>query len=122
VETFAERLRHARLLRGLSQEALARACGLSQSAISSYENGTRQSPKKLLSLAQVLEVDIYWLSRGQGDMTPPPGAIGALGEGAWPFPSIDPRQFWTLTRKDRLVVESAVGALIDSLLISGKED
>jgi len=121
VETFAERLRHARLLRGLSQETLARACGLSQSAISSYENGTRQSPKKLLSLAQVLEVDIYWLSRGQGDMTPPPGAIGALGEGAWPFPSIDPRQFWTLTRKDRLVVESAVGALIDSLLISGKE-
>ena len=122
METFAERLRHARLLRGLSQEALARACGLSQSAISSYENGTRQSPKKLLSLAQVLEVDIYWLSRGQGDMTPPPGAIGALGEGAWPFPSIDPRQFWTLTRKDRLVVESAAGALIDSLLISGKED
>ncbi|MFA7475844.1 MAG: helix-turn-helix transcriptional regulator, partial [Castellaniella sp.] len=38
METFAERLRHARLLRGLSQETLARACGLSQSAISSYEN------------------------------------------------------------------------------------
>ena len=121
METFAERLRHARLLRGLSQEALARACGLSQSAISSYENGTRQSPKKLLNLAQVLEVDIYWLSRGLGNMTPVPGATGSLGEGAWPFSSIDPRQFWTLTRKDRLVVESAVGALIDSLLISGKE-
>lgn len=121
METFAERLRYARLLRGLSQGTLARACGLSQSAISSYENGTRQSPKKLLNLAQVLEVDIYWLSRGQGDMTPSPDAVGALGEGAWPFPSIDPRQFWALTRKDRQVVESAVGALIDSLLISGKK-
>ncbi len=118
METFAERLRHARLLRGLSQETLARACGLSQSAISSYENGTRQSPKKLLSLAQVLEVDIYWLSRGLGDMTPSPRVTGAVGESAWPFASIDPRQFWTLTRKDRLVVESAVSALIDSLLLS----
>ncbi|MGB5808619.1 helix-turn-helix domain-containing protein [Castellaniella sp.] len=121
METFAERLRHARLLRNLSQETLARACGLSQSAISSYENGTRQSPKKLLNLAQVLEVDIYWLSRGQGDMTPPPGSAGSLGEGAWPFSSIDPRQFWALTRKDRLVVEHAVSALIDSLLMSEKE-
>ncbi|WP_368643517.1 helix-turn-helix domain-containing protein [Castellaniella ginsengisoli] len=121
METFAERLRHARLLRGLSQEALARACGLSQSAVSSYENGTRQSPKKLLNLAQVLEVDIYWLSRGLGDMTSAPGTPGALSEAAWPFASIDPRQFWSLTRKDRQVVENAVGALIDSLLAPGKE-
>ncbi|MDY0308549.1 MAG: helix-turn-helix transcriptional regulator [Castellaniella sp.] len=121
METFAERLRHARLLRGLSQESLARACGLSQSAISSYENGTRQSPKKLLSLAQVLEVDIYWLSRGQGSMTPSSGATVSLGESAWPFPSIDPRQFWSLAHKDRLIVERAVGALIDSLLISDEE-
>ncbi|MFV0282345.1 MAG: helix-turn-helix domain-containing protein [Castellaniella sp.] len=119
MDTFADRLRHARLLRGLSQVALARACDLSQSAISSYENGTRQSPKKLLSLAQTLEVDIYWLSRGQGDMMPLPVVARSLAEGAWPFSSIDPAQFWTLTRKDRQVVERAVSALIDSLLISG---
>jgi transcriptional regulator with XRE-family HTH domain len=117
VETFAQRLRHARLLRGLSQEALARACGLSQSAISSYENSTRQSPTKLLNLAQALGVDIYWLSRGTGGMAPSPAA-GAPAEHAWPFPSIEPRQFWSLTRKDRLMVERAVGALIDSLLTS----
>jgi len=117
VETFAERLQYARTLRGLSQEALARLCGLSQSAISSYENGTRQSPKKLLNLAQILEVDIYWLSRGQGDPTPAPGAPGTVAENPWPFSSIDPKQFWSLTRKDRLVVESAVSALIDSLLL-----
>ena len=117
MDTFAERLRYARTLRGLSQEALARLCGLSQSAISSYENGTRQSPKKLLNLAQILEVDIYWLSRGQGQPTLAPATIA---EGPWPFASIDPKQFWSLTRKDRQVVESAVSALIDSLLITKK--
>ena len=116
METFADRLRYARALRGLSQAGLARLCGLSQSAISSYENGTRQAPKKLLSLAQILEVDIYWLSRGQGEPTPGPGAPGTVAEGPWPFSSIDPKQFWSLNRKDRQVVENAVSTLIASLL------
>ncbi|MFC3866660.1 helix-turn-helix domain-containing protein [Alcaligenes aquatilis] len=39
---FSERLRHARQYRGLSQADLARLCGLTQSAISNYENGTRR--------------------------------------------------------------------------------
>ena len=114
METFAKRLRKARLLRGLSQDALARLCGVSQSAISSYENGTRLAPKKLLTLAHILEVDIYWLSRGQGQPTPIPADPAAP---CWPFTSIDPQQFWSLRDKDRLIVERAVSALIDSLLI-----
>ena len=104
-------------MRGLSQAQLARLCGLSQSAISSYENGTRQSPKKLLNLAQALDLDIYWLSRGQGEPTPGFRPHHTLNEAAWPFPSIDPQQFWSLTHKDRQVVENAVSALIDSLLV-----
>ena len=115
METFAVRLRNARILRGLSQHALARLCGVSQSAISSYENGTRLAPKRLLHLAQALDVDIYWLSQGQGSPARQPTT--AQSDALWPFPSIDPQQFWSLTQKDRQVVENAVSALIDSLLI-----
>lgn len=106
----------------MSQAQLAHACGLSQSAISSYENGSRQSPKKLLNLAQTLGVDIYWLSRGESGSSQTSGAAQpAMQEhqSPWPFPSIEPRMFWSLTPKDRQAVESAVSALIDSLLAPG---
>src|SRR3546814_8331452 len=55
VKTFATRLLRARHARGLSQKALARATGLSQSAIASYENGTRKSAKGIFKLAEALQ-------------------------------------------------------------------
>jgi transcriptional regulator with XRE-family HTH domain len=115
VETFAARLKHARQLRHLSQGQLARACGLSQSTISSYENGMRKESTHLLCIAQALEVNAYWLSRGQGPMCGPSGTALTLAEGGWPFPSIEPRQFWSLSQQDRQVVEHAIAALIASL-------
>ncbi|WP_323011901.1 hypothetical protein [Castellaniella sp.] len=33
----------------------------------------------------------------------------------WPFPSIDPHQFWALKIKDRSAIESAVAVLIEKL-------
>ena len=41
-ESFAERLRQAREAAGLSQYALAKACGLSKQTMSSLEAGTNQ--------------------------------------------------------------------------------
>ncbi len=114
METFAERLRYARDLRGLSQQELARACGLSQSAISSYESSNRKSPHKLLVLAQALKVNIYWLSRGQGNIEPDPEPARNFGEN-WPFVSIDPQRYKALSEKNRQVVEKTLAALIDSL-------
>nr|WP_298014483.1 helix-turn-helix transcriptional regulator [uncultured Castellaniella sp.] len=118
METFGERLRQTRIRLGLSQAQLAHACGLSQSAISSYENGSRRSPKKLLNLAQTLGVDIYWLSRGDGAAHPASNTPASMHDPAspWPFPSIEPRVFWSLRQKDRQAVEATVSALIDSLL------
>lgn len=112
VDTFASRLQYARRLRHLSQAALARKCGLSQSAISSYENGVRKDPSKILILAEVLEVNAYWLRAGQGPMLPVP----TLGESTWPFPSISPRLFWSLSVRDREAAERALAAFIDGLL------
>ena len=40
-ETLKERIKELRVERGLSQEELAKQTGLSRSAISAWENGTR---------------------------------------------------------------------------------
>jgi len=114
VNTFGERLRYARELRGMSQKQLADACGLSQSAISSYESGSRKSAQKLLIIASKLEVDLYWLSRGTGHVFPTGQSRLAMGE-SWPFPSVPPDQIMALSEHDRLTVEKTLKTLIDSL-------
>lgn len=68
VKHFSERLRHARQYRGLSQADLARLCGLTQSAISNYENGTRRGPREILELSRALNVSAVWLHKGVGKM------------------------------------------------------
>lgn len=68
VKHFSERLRHARQHRGLSQADLARLCGLTQSAISNYENGTRRDAREILDLARALNVSALWLRKGIGTM------------------------------------------------------
>uniref|UniRef100_UPI003341CAAE helix-turn-helix domain-containing protein n=1 Tax=Castellaniella defragrans TaxID=75697 RepID=UPI003341CAAE len=113
VDTFAQRLSFARHTRGLSQAALARASGISQSAIASYENGTRKSTPKVFELAQALQVDPIWLGQGTGAMEPVPHTLGDVG-GAWPFPGIAPRTYWALSAAERRAVEETVNAMIRS--------
>src|SRR3546814_13056461 len=102
VNEFADRLRHARQLRGLTQAALARACGLSQGAIANYEGKSRRTAKEIFKLADALRVSPVWLSRGFGLMEPnaPPAiaaadaSVKATGQphatASRPFPSISP--------------------------------
>lgn len=68
MKLFSERLRTARQYRKLSQSSLARLCGLAQSAISNYENGTRKAPREILVLARALHVSPEWLQEGVGEM------------------------------------------------------
>ena len=71
VKTFSDRLKHARLLRGYTQEELARLARISQSAIGSYESSLRQSSRSARKLAQVLKVELEWLETGKGSMELP---------------------------------------------------
>ncbi len=96
-------------------QTLARRCGLSQSAISSYESGSRKAPSKVLAIAQALEVSVWWLARGEGAMLP--GATAStLQESTWPFPTISPKQFWSLPARDRDAAERVLAAFIEGLL------
>jgi len=122
VDHFSERLRYVRKLRKLSQKALAKACGLSQSAISNYESEARKQAKNVFPLAEALQVSADWLANGIGPMETPhtpvhivsqPGAHAT--EAHWPFPRITPSDYWLLSAQDRRLVEDTVCSLILSL-------
>lgn len=125
---FAERLRRTRVLRKLSQAALAQACGLSQSAIANYENGSRKMAKDIFRLAEVLAVNPTWLALGTGPME----AIPKIGQqthssylvnessspqqlALWPFPGISPDEYWSLPADVRAIIESTLSSLVKSL-------
>ena len=59
---FEKRLKEARIRKGLTQEDLARAVGVTKGAIGNYESGV-SSPKEtiLIKLMEVLEVDANYL-------------------------------------------------------------
>lgn len=129
VSKFADRLRQARLLRGYTQAALARACGLSQGAIANYETKSRKTAKDIFKLADALRVNPIWLGQGVGAMEPaptltllPPPSDSMLAEAGvdrqssrWPFNGISANQFWALSESDRRLIEDAVASLIASL-------
>lgn len=128
VNHFADRLRHARLLRGLSQAALAKACGLSQGAIANYESKTRQSAKGIFQLAQALQVSPAWLSMGTGPMEVADAPAESQATYAvsdkmlprnhhqvWPFTSATADDFWSLSREERAIIDTTIGSLIRSL-------
>ncbi len=128
VNKFADRLRHARQLRGFTQASLARACGLSQSAIANYETKNRETAKDIFKLADALRVNAVWLGQGIGPMEstatltglPEPSNatvadVTAAQMSRWPFTSIAQSRFWSLSEDKRLIIEDTVATLIASL-------
>lgn len=72
-ESLADRLTWARKRAGLSQSALARAGGVSQTLVSQLESGERKSTTAIASMADAMKVSALWLERGTG--TPEPESI-----------------------------------------------
>jgi len=71
--TFPERVRVARMLRGLSQGALAGRLNRAPNAVYRWEAGkSSPRPSSLSALARALEVRITWLFLGEGPMDSPP--------------------------------------------------
>lgn len=123
--TFSDRLKQARQARGCTQQALARASGLSQSAIASYENGDRESSRSLRKLAEALDVSAEWLETGKGAMErPSPYDSPARGaerghslreppHAPWPF-SVDPRRVAALGSDQLQVLDRLIDAYLDA--------
>lgn len=67
--TLGERIKVARLRAGVTKSALAKAVGLSPSAVTQWENGDTKALKSasLLAAANVLKVNYDWLATGKGE-------------------------------------------------------
>src|SRR5690606_1156580 len=128
VENFSDRLRRIRTERQLSQAELARASGLSQGAISSYETRSRKSTTGIVDLAKALKVNPVWLLTGEGPVEPVafrdssdalPARLKDVTQpdvvATWPFKSIPPADYWTLPESSRRVIEETVAAMIRTM-------
>lgn len=69
---LSERIRAARQKAGLSQTELAKAIGVSASAVAQWESpvGTQPSLDHLLYVAQTTRVSLDWLASGNGTRSP----------------------------------------------------
>jgi len=76
-KTPGERLRVARMERGLTQEALAERLGVSRSAIAQWETDRAgQIRGNLLRVAEVLDVSLEYLLHGEDKRAPSVAASG----------------------------------------------
>jgi transcriptional regulator with XRE-family HTH domain len=80
LQTFAERLRFARLRAKMSQEELARRADVSKASISKAESSVSQEflMTTLFRVADALMIDPRWLATGQSPV--PDSAVGLPGE------------------------------------------
>lgn len=67
-DNFNERFRLALRMSGMSQSQLASIIGVSQPAIQKLVSGATSSTRKVVQIANALNVDPYWLTAGVGEM------------------------------------------------------
>lgn len=77
MNTFAERMRFARKHAGLTQQALATAMRVSQSAVNQMEHGHISSLKgqQLIALERATGVRGEWVATGKGERFTPAGTL-----------------------------------------------
>ena len=80
--SFGKRLRDARSAAGLTQQQLGDACGVTDGAVSAWENGVTAGiiAETLFSVADALRVDPRWLATGEGSASSLSDVARSLGE------------------------------------------
>lgn len=68
METIGERVKQARLLRGLTQKQLAQLIGRKQQTIQLIESNETKHSRYLLDIADALNVRYLWLLKRSGSM------------------------------------------------------
>ncbi|OZI20522.1 hypothetical protein CAL26_23800 [Bordetella genomosp. 9] len=80
---LGERLKQRRIYLGVTQQALAKRAGVSQSLIAGLENGVYDASKHLIRVAEALGVDAGWLQTGEGPIPngfPKPVVSDSVGQ------------------------------------------
>ena len=70
MKSIGDRLKHARIVRGMTQEDLAAASDVKQGTISKLERNDQHKTTFGRILSQALQVDQTWLETGEGSMEP----------------------------------------------------
>lgn len=135
--TTGDRIRRARVYRGIRAEELAQRVGYAtQSGITNLENrATGRGGYKLTKIAQSLDVSVQWLLGGPDslDMRHVPrfesdvplgvlqaqeNVLSSWAQAGWPFINISPAQWAKLTRHERDILERQIqGLLIEASFI-----
>lgn len=105
MDSLPSRLLHARTARDLSQPALAKLAGVSQSTVGNIEAGIRGGASSLALLANALQVRYLWLRDGDGPMD--------LPATEWPFSDELYRAVKGLDAEALRRAENQVRALLD---------
>lgn len=71
MKTLGERLKWARERKGISQEELGKAAGMTQGGVGHLEQDLRKTSRRIAQLAHALGVDPIWLAEGKGDPDTP---------------------------------------------------
>lgn len=66
--SIGDRVKQARLARGMSLEELADKVGIRYQSVQDLENGSSRNTKHLLAYARALRIRHEWLEREEGDM------------------------------------------------------
>ena len=69
--SISDRLKEARELLGLSQQAVADKCGIAARSQRNYESGERSPDAVYLAAVAAIGVDIRYVVTGERDYTPP---------------------------------------------------
>lgn len=100
---------------------MARLCGLTQSAISNYENGTRRDAREILELSRALNVSAVWLRKGVGKMEflDDRYTLSEPQEGApivsWPFRLFSVDEVVALADSERELLDRTLRHLLDGM-------
>ena len=78
--SLSDRLKQRREELGYSQAKVAKIAGLSQPSYGDLENGKTQSSRKLVQIANALQVNPEWLATGEGEMMTHQQKVDALVE------------------------------------------
>lgn len=86
MNNFAGRVKARRKELDLSQDALAKLAGVSQSTVAQIESSRNQGSKHLVALARALNVEPEWLDNGTGDVGGDLGPAKAFDKNVAPAP------------------------------------